>query len=106
MECMHTLPMMAHQILQGLAERVRRACGCVQVLQHRVESCQAAGRNVVVTGDLNIAPYPIDHCDFVRAPQRCRRRPPAARPLTPDAAALESCSLTLPALPVTGYRRP
>ena len=27
-----------------------------------------AGRPVVVAGDLNIAPYPIDHCDFLRAP--------------------------------------
>lgn len=27
-----------------------------------------AGRPAVVAGDLNIAPYPIDHCDFVKAP--------------------------------------
>lgn len=48
----------------------------MQVLQHRIDSCQEAGRNVVVAGDLNIAPYPIDHCDFVRAPQRCRPQLP------------------------------
>ena len=38
-----------------------------QVLKHRVEALLQAGRNVVLTGDLNIAPYAIDHCDLVRA---------------------------------------
>lgn len=43
---------------------------CMQVLQHRIESCLAAQRNVVVLGDLNIAAYAIDHCDYASAPAR------------------------------------
>ncbi|CAL8462978.1 g2512 [Coccomyxa elongata] len=39
-----------------------------EVLQHRIEGVLHAGRPSVVAGDLNIAPYPIDHCDFVKAP--------------------------------------
>lgn len=40
----------------------------LQVLEHRLQGVLKAGRPVVVAGDLNIAPYAIDHCDFVRAP--------------------------------------
>ena len=43
------------------------AAAPVQVLKHRMEVALQAGRNVVLAGDLNIAPYPIDHCDLVRA---------------------------------------
>ena len=39
----------------------------LQVLKHRMEAMLQAGRSVVLAGDLNIAPYPIDHCDYVRA---------------------------------------
>ena len=42
----------------------------VQVLEHRMVSCLAAGRSVVLAGDLNIAPFPIDHCDYANAPDR------------------------------------
>lgn len=38
-----------------------------QVLEHRVKAVLAAGRPVIIAGDLNIAPYPIDHCDYFRA---------------------------------------
>ena len=38
------------------------------MLEHRLQGVLKAGRPVVVAGDLNIAPYAIDHCDFVRAP--------------------------------------
>ena len=41
-----------------------------QVLKHRMEAMLQAGRNVVLAGDLNIAPYPIDHCDLVRASRK------------------------------------
>ena len=45
-----------------------KAKGCMlQVLKHRMEAMLQAGRSVVLAGDLNIAPYPIDHCDYVRA---------------------------------------
>ena len=33
-------------------------------------SCLAAGRSVVLAGDLNIAPFANDHCDYVNAPAR------------------------------------
>ena len=39
----------------------------LQVLKHRMEAILEAGRSVVLAGDLNIAPYAIDHCDYVRA---------------------------------------
>ena len=39
----------------------------LQVLKHQMEAMLQAGRSVVLAGDLNIAPYPIDHCDYVRA---------------------------------------
>ncbi len=42
----------------------------VQVLKHRMEALLQAGRNVVLAGDLNIAPYAIDHCDLVRASRK------------------------------------
>ena len=32
-----------------------------------MEALLQAGRSVVLAGDLNIAPFPIDHCDLVRA---------------------------------------
>lgn len=35
-----------------------------QVLKHRAETLLAAGRSVVIAGDFNIAPKPIDHCDW------------------------------------------
>ena len=48
--------------------RAHKAKGCMlQVLKHRMEAMLQAGRSVVLAGDLNIAPYPIDHCDYVRA---------------------------------------
>lgn len=42
----------------------------MQVLKHRMEVMLQAGRSVVLAGDLNIAPYPIDHCDLVRASRK------------------------------------
>ena len=34
-----------------------------QAVQIRAEAFLAAGKQVVVTGDLNICPHPLDHCD-------------------------------------------
>lgn len=34
----------------------------MQALQLRVEQCLSQGRNVVVVGDLNICPQPLDSC--------------------------------------------
>ncbi len=39
----------------------------MQVLRHRAESLLAASRSVVIAGDFNIAPKPIDHCDWHKA---------------------------------------
>ena len=39
----------------------------LQVLRHRTETLLAAGRSVVIAGDFNIAPHPIDHCDWHKA---------------------------------------
>lgn len=50
------------------AQPIKIRAACPQVLQHRIEGMLHAGRPAVVAGDLNIAPYPIDHCDFVKAP--------------------------------------
>ena len=36
----------------------------MQVLRHRIEVMLAQGRPVVLVGDLNIAPYMLDHCDW------------------------------------------
>ena len=36
----------------------------MQVLKHRMEVMLAQGRSVVLVGDLNIAPYMLDHCDW------------------------------------------
>ncbi len=38
-------------------------CCPVQALQCRMEACLAAGRAVILVGDLNICPQPIDSCD-------------------------------------------
>ena len=35
----------------------------MQALQLRMEACLAAGRAVILLGDLNICPQPIDSCD-------------------------------------------
>ena len=35
----------------------------LQALQCRMEACLAAGRSVILVGDLNICPQPIDSCD-------------------------------------------
>ncbi|DBA80829.1 TPA: hypothetical protein ACH3X1_008046 [Trebouxia sp. C0004] len=35
-----------------------------EVLKHRVKVMLAQGRSVVLLGDLNIAPYMVDHCDW------------------------------------------
>ena len=53
------------------------AGACAQVLRHRIESCLAAGRSVVVAGDLNIAPYPFDHDNFADAPAWSAQHPAA-----------------------------
>eukprot|EP00877_Chromochloris_zofingiensis_P008115 jgi/Chrzof1/3557/Cz13g00090.t1 len=37
-------------------------------LDIRVRHLLACGRHVIVVGDLNIAPQPIDHCDYWSAP--------------------------------------
>ena len=42
----------------------------MQVLQRRIEGMRAAGRAVVLAGDLNIAYAVIDHCDYCDAPDR------------------------------------
>lgn len=34
----------------------------LQAVQIRAEAFTAAGRQVVITGDLNISPHPFDHC--------------------------------------------
>ena len=34
-----------------------------QAVQYRAEAFAAAGKHVVVTGDLNICPHPLDHCE-------------------------------------------
>eukprot|EP00898_Chlorokybus_atmophyticus_P006129 jgi/Chlat1/6517/Chrsp45S05995 len=44
-------------------ERVQFKLRYFQALQKRCEALLAAGRNVMVVGDLNVAPRPIDHCD-------------------------------------------
>ncbi|KAK9851374.1 hypothetical protein WJX84_012198 [Apatococcus fuscideae] len=35
-----------------------------EVLKHRADVLLASGRSVVIAGDFNIAPKPIDHCDW------------------------------------------
>ncbi len=39
----------------------------MQVLQRRIEALRAAGRAVVLVGDLNITAGVMDHCDFCEA---------------------------------------
>ena len=50
--------------------RCKTPATLVQVLKHRMEALLQAGRSVVLAGDLNIAPYAIDHCDLVRASRK------------------------------------
>ena len=45
----------------------------LQVLRHRITTLLQAGRNVVLVGDLNIAPHMLDHCD------RCYKVAPNAK---------------------------
>ncbi|DBA67871.1 TPA: hypothetical protein ACH3X2_014155 [Trebouxia sp. C0005] len=45
-------------------ERFAMKMALYEVLQHRVEVMLAQGRSVVLVGDLNIAPYMVDHCDW------------------------------------------
>ena len=68
----HAFAMKGH-----LVKPVRSAAACAQVLQHRMESCLAAGRSVVLAGDLNVAPFAIDHCDYANAPARSVFHPAA-----------------------------
>ena len=35
----------------------------LQAVQYRAEAFIMAGKQVVVTGDLNICPQPLDHCE-------------------------------------------
>ena len=44
--------------------RVELQQPCGQVLKHRADVLLASGRSVVIAGDFNIAPKPIDHCDW------------------------------------------
>ena len=39
----------------------------MQVLQRRIEALRAAGRAVVLVGDLNITAGVMDHCDYCEA---------------------------------------
>lgn len=43
---------------------LEKSCVLSQVLKHRAEVLLAEGRSVVIAGDFNIAPKPIDHCDW------------------------------------------
>lgn len=57
------------------------------MLQHRMRCMLAAGRHVVLAGDLNIALQPEDHCDYLDA------APPEQRAFTrrrPDRVLLRS----------------
>lgn len=45
----------------------------LQVLQQRITTLLEAGRNVVLVGDLNIAPHMLDHCDW------CYKMAPSAK---------------------------
>ncbi|KAL0046517.1 hypothetical protein WJX82_002646 [Trebouxia sp. C0006] len=45
-------------------ERFAMKMALYQVLRHRIEVMLAQGRPVVLVGDLNIAPYMLDHCDW------------------------------------------
>lgn len=40
----------------------------MQVVQRRIERLTSAGRDVILAGDLNIAPRLEDHCDYCNAP--------------------------------------
>ena len=69
------------------------AGACAQVLRHRIESCLAAGRSVVVAGDLNIGPYPFDHDNFADVPAWSAQHP-AAKAMSVELTATVCCRLT------------
>ena len=46
-----------------------------KALQLRVEALVAAGRNVIIVGDVNACHKPIDHCDYVSPSPRAEREP-------------------------------
>ncbi|DBB00825.1 hypothetical protein WJX77_012431 [Trebouxia sp. C0004] len=48
---------------ENAAERFAYKMQLYQALQCRVEACLAAGRAVILVGDLNICPQPSDSCD-------------------------------------------
>lgn len=48
---------------ENAAERFAYKMQLYQALQCRMEACLAAGRAVILVGDLNICPQPIDSCD-------------------------------------------
>ncbi|KAL0047212.1 hypothetical protein WJX82_009612 [Trebouxia sp. C0006] len=48
---------------ENAAERFAYKMRLYQALQCRMEACLAAGRAVILVGDLNICPQPIDSCD-------------------------------------------
>jgi len=50
--------------LSELIPHGRRMRKLMQVLKYRIEVMLAQGRSVVLVGDLNIAPYMLDHCDW------------------------------------------
>eukprot|EP00884_Botryococcus_braunii_P005410 jgi/Botrbrau1/14870/Bobra.0298s0004.1 len=53
----------------AMEERFKYKMRFLEVLQVRVEAMRAAGRRVVLMGDFNISPAPIDSCDSGRESQ-------------------------------------
>eukprot|EP00873_Tetraselmis_striata_P013488 jgi/Tetstr1/433752/TSEL_022971.t2 len=59
---------------ESLEERLKFKLRFYEALELRVRSLQGEGRHVVVVGDFNISPKPIDHCEpraeFCKRPDR------------------------------------
>lgn len=68
-----------------------------QALELRVRSLQGEGRHVVVVGDFNISPKPIDHCE-PRA-EFCKRPGTGAR------SQAGTCNRYIEALAINAYLR-
>lgn len=56
------IPMLCSSKIHNVSQRI--AAWLMQVLRYRLTTMLQAGRNVVLVGDLNIAPHLLDHCDW------------------------------------------